>query len=64
MRRHWAALIAVMAIGFAVIGAFEPKIRSSMPPIPERVLGPQGRTVIDGASIRRGQNVWQSIGGH
>jgi nitric oxide reductase subunit B len=64
IRRYWIALIVVMAAGFGVIAAFEPRIRSTMPPIPERVVTSDGRAVLDGAAIRRGQNVWQSIGGH
>jgi nitric oxide reductase subunit B len=63
IRRYWAALLAVMAAGFAVIALYEPRIRSSMPPIPERVVTTDGRVVTDGAAIRRGQEVWQSIGG-
>jgi nitric oxide reductase subunit B len=62
-RRYWAALVIVMLFGFGVLGAYEPRIRSAMPPIPERVVDASGRTVTDGAAIRRGQNVWQSIGG-
>jgi nitric oxide reductase subunit B len=63
IRRYWAALVIVMAAGFAVIASYEPKIRASMPPIPERVVASDGRVVVDGDAIRRGQNVWQSIGG-
>jgi nitric oxide reductase subunit B len=62
-RAHWVAFIAVVAFGFVVILAFAPRIRSAAPPIPERVVGPTGETVTTGEAIRRGQNVWQSIGG-
>ncbi|HET9595574.1 MAG TPA: nitric-oxide reductase large subunit [Anaeromyxobacteraceae bacterium] len=62
-RRYWAALLIVMAGGFAIIGLYEPRIRAAMPPIPERVVTAAGSTVVDGAGIRRGQEVWQSIGG-
>jgi nitric oxide reductase subunit B len=61
--RYWVALVVVMVFSFGVLGAYEPRIRDTMPPIPERVIGPDGRVVTDGAAIRRGQNVWQSIGG-
>jgi nitric oxide reductase subunit B len=63
MRRYWAVLLLVMAGGFGVIAAYEPRIRSAMPPIPERVVTADGRPVTDGAAIRRGQNVWQASGG-
>jgi nitric oxide reductase subunit B len=62
-RTHWIALVAVMAVSFAVLGGYAPRIRSSAPPIPERVVGPTGETVIDGAAILRGQGVWQAMGG-
>jgi nitric oxide reductase subunit B len=63
MKRLWAALAVVIAASFVVIGSFEPRIRAAMPPIPARVVAPDGRVVLDGAAIQRGQNVWQSIGG-
>jgi nitric oxide reductase subunit B len=63
MRRYWAALLIVLAGGFAVLAVYEPRIRAAMPPIPERVVTANGRVVVDGASIRRGQDVWRSIGG-
>jgi nitric oxide reductase subunit B len=61
-RRAWVVLLVVIAASFAVLGAFEPRIRAAMPPVPERVVGPDGGAVLDGEAIRRGQNVWQSIG--
>mgnify|MGYP005811250709 CR=1 FL=1 len=62
-RAHWIAL-AVVTIGeLTVLAAFAPRIASSSPPIPARVVGPAGAVVLDGDAIRRGQNVWQSIGG-
>jgi nitric oxide reductase subunit B len=63
MARYWIALLIVLVVGFGVLGMYEPRIRSTMPPIPERVISDDGRTVLDGAAIRRGQEVWQSIGG-
>jgi len=63
-RRYWAALLVVMAVGFGVLASYEPRIRAAMPPIPDRVVTEGGRVAVDGAAIRRGQNVWQSIGGH
>ncbi len=62
-RGHWIALFAVLAGSFAILGGFAPRIYSAAPPIPERVVGPGGRTLFDGAAILRGQNVWQAMGG-
>jgi nitric oxide reductase subunit B len=63
VRRYWIALTVVMVLGFGVIAAYEPRIRSSMPPIPTSVVTPEGHAVIEGDAISRGQQVWQSIGG-
>ncbi|BDG02634.1 nitric-oxide reductase large subunit [Anaeromyxobacter oryzae] len=62
-RVHWIALIAVIAASFVILGAMGPRIRSSAPPIPDRVVTGDGRVVTDGSAIHRGQNVWQSLGG-
>ena len=62
-RAHWIALLAVIVGSFAILAGFAPRIRSAAPPLPSRVVGPGGAVVIEGEAIRRGQNVWQSIGG-
>jgi nitric oxide reductase subunit B len=62
-RRHWIALSLVIAASFAVLGGFGPRIYRAAPPIPERVVTADGRTILEGEAILRGQNVWQSIGG-
>jgi nitric oxide reductase subunit B len=62
-RKHWIALLAVIVGSFAILGGYGPRIYSGAPPIPERVVGTDGKTLFDGEAIQRGQNVWQSIGG-
>jgi nitric oxide reductase subunit B len=62
-RRHWVALAVVVAGSFAVLGGLGPRIASGAPPIPARVVLPDGRVLLDGDAIRRGQAVWQSMGG-
>ncbi len=62
-RGHWSALLLVIAGSFAVLGGFAPRIRDAAPPIPTRVVTADGREVLTGEAILRGQNVWQSIGG-
>jgi nitric oxide reductase subunit B len=39
------------------------KMMSEAPPIPEKVLSSDGRTLFDSEAIQRGQGVWQSLGG-
>ncbi len=62
-RRHWIALAAVIAGSFAVLGGLGPRIAEGAPPVPSRVVLADGRTLLDGDAILRGQNVWQSLGG-
>jgi nitric oxide reductase subunit B len=63
-RRLWIAFTLIMLASFAVLGGFGFRIAQMAPPIPERVVTPDGATVFDGELIRTGQNVWQSLGGH
>jgi nitric oxide reductase subunit B len=62
-RAHWIALLGVIVGSFAILGGFAPSIYSAAPPLPSRVVGPGGAVVVEGASILRGQNVWQALGG-
>jgi nitric oxide reductase subunit B len=39
------------------------QVVNSAPPIPDQVVSTNGRLLFDGAAIRDGQGVWQSIGG-
>ncbi|HUI80005.1 MAG TPA: nitric-oxide reductase large subunit [Bryobacteraceae bacterium] len=59
----WIALGLVLVISFAVLGGVGVKVLNSAPPIPSQVVTSDGRVLFDGASIRDGQNAWQSIGG-
>ncbi len=63
-RKHWIALGVVFAGSFAVLGGEGVKLARHLPPIPGHVIdAATGHELFDAASIRRGQNVWQSIGG-
>ena len=53
----------VMLISFTVLGAVGYKAVKSGPPIPNQVVGADGRILFTGEDIRNGQNVWQSTGG-
>lgn len=61
-QRLWGLFAFVVLTSFAVLGGFGFRIASEAPPIPEQVVS-GGKVLFDGAAIRRGQNVWQSIGG-
>ena len=56
-------LTGVMAVSFAVLGWIGTRIYQEMPPIPDRVVTTDGKTVIESGAIAEGQNVWQTMGG-
>jgi len=62
-KKLWIALGIVMLISFAVLGSVGYKAISTAPPIPSKVVTPDGQLLFTGETIRDGQNVWQSTGG-
>ena len=62
-KKLWWGLIAVMAISFSVLGYFGFEIYHKAPPIPEKVITPDGTVLFTAQDIKDGQNVWQSMGG-
>ncbi|MFT3775386.1 MAG: nitric-oxide reductase large subunit [Minicystis sp.] len=63
VKRLWAALIIVLVASFAVLGGVGYRALGAAPPLPDRVVTTDGRVLLDGTTIKNGQNVWQSIGG-
>jgi nitric oxide reductase subunit B len=61
--RLWWALTLVIVGSLAVLGYYGWELYQVAPPVPQRVVTSEGRTVFTGQQIRDGQNVWQSIGG-
>jgi nitric oxide reductase subunit B len=62
-RKLWIVLGLVVGISFLVLGIAGYKGIKSAPPIPKQVVTTEGVVLFDEATIRDGQNVWQSIGG-
>ena len=62
-KRHWLALALVVLCSFAVLISQGVKLQSNLPPIPGRVVDTAGAVIVDGETIKSGQNVWQSLGG-
>lgn len=62
-RTLWVSFALVMVISFGILGYFGREIYRKAPPIPEKVVTPDGSVLITDSDIRDGQNVWQSIGG-
>jgi nitric oxide reductase subunit B len=56
-------LALVCFFSFICLGSQGLKLHNELPPLPARVSDPSGKVIIDGEAIKRGQNVWQSIGG-
>ena len=63
-RKVWIAFWSVVVLSFAVLGYYGYQIYVEAPPIPDRVVTPDGTVVFTGDDIRTGQEVWRSIGGH
>jgi nitric oxide reductase subunit B len=63
MRKLWIAFSAVLVLSFAILIAAGVGIYLRVPPIPDAVVTRSGRTLLTGDDIRRGQNVWQAMGG-
>jgi nitric oxide reductase subunit B len=62
-RKLWWALGVVVVVSFAVLGGVGWRAVRAGPPVPVHVVTTDGRALFDGDAIRRGQNVWQSLGG-
>ena len=63
MRRLWSIFAGGMLLMFGTLLFFGVQIYQSKPPIPEIVRTASGQVLYTGDDIRRGQNVWQSMGG-
>ena len=63
VRKLWLGFIAVMIISFTVLLYFGREIYKQSPPVPEKVIKPDGTILFTGQNIMDGQNVWQSLGG-
>lgn len=63
-KKVWTAFWLVVVLSFSVLGYYGYQIYVEAPPIPDRVVTSAGEVVFTGDDIRKGQQVWQSIGGH
>ncbi|MFA8450693.1 MAG: nitric-oxide reductase large subunit [Bacteroidales bacterium] len=63
-KRLWWGFALVMIVCFAVLLFFGGEIYHKKPPIPETVTTPNGQVIFTKSDIQKGQNVWQSMGGH
>jgi len=63
MKKLWIAFTLVMVLSFLILGWVGTRIYQEMPPIPDKVVTPDGTVLIDSGEITAGQNVWQTMGG-
>lgn len=63
IRSLWWMLGIVVAAAFLVLGFAGREIYRQAPPVPDRVVDADGRTLWTGEEILDGQQVWQSAGG-
>lgn len=63
MRKLWFAFIAVVVLSFIVLGWAGYDIYQKKPPIPDKVVTTDGRTIIPEGYIERGQEIWRAMGG-
>ena len=63
IKRLWWVLATSMVVMFAILLYFGKEIYHKAPPIPVSFQSSNGSILYTGENIRRGQNVWQSIGG-
>ena len=52
-----------MVVSFSVLLYFGKEIYRQAPPVPLKVIKPDGTIIFTGQNIKDGQNVWQSLGG-
>lgn len=62
-KKLWIGFILVMVISFSILGYYGIEIYREAPPIPEKVITPEGELIMTSSDIKDGQNVWQSMGG-
>lgn len=62
-KRLWIGLAVVLVISFSILGFYGHEIYVKKPPIPEKVITPDGSVLFTFQNIQNGQNVWQSMGG-
>lgn len=63
MRKFWIGFWTVIIVSFAILGYTGVEIYQQAPPIPDKVVTTEGETVIPSEGIKKGQNVWQAMGG-
>jgi len=60
---RWAQVaVLTFLVGFATLGYLAYSLYQEHPPIPERVVAPDGRVVFTGEDVMAGQHIFQKFG--
>ena len=62
--KAWKMLGIIFTVSFAILLWQGQTIYRHAPPIPEKVVNPQGQVLFTKEDILQGQLIWRSIGGH
>lgn len=62
-KKYWIAVIAVLIIGFSILGYLGTDVYHQAPPVPTAYVSQDGQVLFTKEDILHGQSAWQSTGG-
>ena len=62
-KKYWIAVVAVLIIGFSILGYLGTDVYHQAPPVPTAYVSQDGQVLFTKDDILHGQSAWQSTGG-
>ena len=62
-KKYWIAVVAVLIIGFSILGYLGTDVYHQAPPVPTAYVSQDGQVFFTKEDILHGQSAWQSTGG-
>ena len=62
-KKYWIAVVAVLIIGFSILGYLGTDVYHQAPPVPTAYVSQDGQILFTKEDILHGQSAWQSTGG-
>ena len=62
-KKYWIAVVAVLIIGFSILGYLGADVYHQAPPVPTAYVSQDGQVLFTKDDILHGQSAWQSTGG-
>lgn len=62
-KKYWIAVVAVLIIGFSILGYLGTDVYHQSPPVPTAYVSQDGQVLFTKEDILHGQSAWQSTGG-